>query len=126
MMVMYFTGDGDETKAFYKLVELMNVHISQVITDEQRAEMAKNELLGLEQYFIARRETLGEVHACIAKVDATYDVTSDDYRACNPNRETQFEEDRKKWTQTKIEFRKAFTDAEWSELEQRLMEDLKR
>jgi hypothetical protein len=117
LLVNYLTGSGDDTRAFRSLMKTLSQAVVQVVNDPARQDAALVEINTFRHAFGQFRDQLSEVGACIERVDRTYEVTVEDYRACDPDRARRWNDIAASFKRFKLELRNALTDDEWKALD---------
>jgi len=82
LLVMALTGLGDDTRSFLRFWQRLQKTAEAEVTDPKRKAEVTAAFETTRAGFKAQRETLRKVGDCIEKVDRTYDVSEEDYKAC--------------------------------------------
>jgi hypothetical protein len=82
MVIMSFTGKGDDTAAFRKYLDTFHEALTAEVKDPARQKQALSAIDYTRAGFRTMRVDLEKVAKCIEHADRQYQVSRDDYERC--------------------------------------------
>jgi len=119
-LIMLISGTGDDTRAFRERAEAFKEAISLYVQDGPREARAIAAVERSECSFRRHREKLAQKQACLAKVDAAYAATRQDYLACLAGTQNIWLESSDALIKSQRDLQASITPEEWALVQARV------